>query len=141
GSASIHYHLGNALLGQNEFRAAAAEYAEAVRLQPDYFEANFNLALVLAKLGRTAEPIQYYRAVLRQKPQTVPALQKLAWLLATDPDPQLRNGPEAVQLAAQATQLTPAVATVWDTQAAALAEAGRYPEAVTAATKALELAA
>jgi tetratricopeptide (TPR) repeat protein len=140
GSASIHYHLGNAFLSQNKFREAAAEYSEALRRQPEYLEANFNLALALTKLGRTAEAIRYYRAVLRLKPRNALALQQLAWLLATDPDPRLRNGLEAVRLAEQAIQLTPAVPSVWDTQAAALAEAGQYQAAVTAATKALELA-
>ena len=141
GSASIHYNLGNAFLSQSKFNEAAGEYAQAIRLQPEYLEANFNLALALTKLGRTAEAIQAYGAVLRLQPQNAAALQQLAWLLATDPDPQLRNGPEAVQLAAQATRLTPAVPLVWDAQAAALAETGQYREAIAAATKALELAA
>ncbi|MDB6108364.1 MAG: hypothetical protein JWR69_114 [Pedosphaera sp.] len=139
-SASTYYNLGNALLRQNKIRAAADQYSEAVRLQPDHFEANFNLALALTQIGNTAGAIRHYRVILRLAPQTTPALQKLAWLLATAPEPQLRNGPEAIQLATQAAQLAPGDPLSWDAQAAALADSGRYLEAVTAATKALDLA-
>jgi serine/threonine-protein kinase len=103
-------------------------------------EANFNLALTFAQLGRTADAIQHYRAVLRLDSRNIPALRELAWLLATDPDPQLRNGPEAIRLAAQATQLVPGDAAVWDALAAAQAESGQYAEAVNSANKAIELA-
>jgi cytochrome c-type biogenesis protein CcmH/NrfG len=69
-----------------------------------------------------------------------PAMQKLAWLLATDADDTLRNGAEAVLLALQATQRAPADVAAWDALAAAQAETGKYSEAVVAAGKALELA-
>jgi Flp pilus assembly protein TadD len=139
-SPTIHCHLGDALLGQNNFPGAAAEYSETLRLQPDNLEANFNLAFVLAKLGRAVEAVQYYHVVLRLKPQSVLALQQLAWLLATHPDPQIRDATEAIQLATQATQLAPADPAVWDAQAAALADSGKFPEAAAAAGKALDLA-
>ena len=54
---------------------------------------------VLASLGRSAEAIDQYRTALALPPDLVPALNNLAWILATDPDATNRNGAEAVQLA------------------------------------------
>jgi cytochrome c-type biogenesis protein CcmH/NrfG len=60
--------------------------------------------------------------------------------MATCPDASVRNGTQAVELAEQAEQLSgggnPAILA---TLAAAYAEAGRFPEAVTTAQKALQL--
>ena len=51
-------------------------------------------------------------------------------MMATDPDPSVRNGSEAVRLAERAVQLTGArEPTLLDTLAAAYAEAGRFQEA------------
>ena len=68
-------------------------------------------------------------------------LNDTAWLLATNPNASVRNGPEAVELAQRAVRLSgdqePAIL---GTLAAAFAEAGRFPEAVQTARKALDLA-
>ena len=81
------------------------------------------------------------REAVRLKPDWLEALNNLAWLLATQPDARLRNGPEAVRLASHAVQLTrtnnPGTL---DTLAAAYAEAGHYPAAAEAAQKAMNLA-
>jgi tetratricopeptide (TPR) repeat protein len=65
----------------------------------------------------------------------------LAWLLATTPDATLRKGNEAIQLAEQLVlaggeRLPHAL----HTKAAALAELGRFDEAITTARRAIELA-
>ena len=76
------------------------------------------------------------------RPDWLEALNNLAWLLATRPDAKFRNGPEAVPLAAHAVQLTKTNNPgALDTLGAALAEAGRFSEAVNAARRASELAA
>ena len=62
-------------------------------------------------------------------------------MLATSPDAGLRNGAEAVRLAERACELTHYVEPSFiGTLAAAYAEAGRFPEAVTTAEKAEQLA-
>jgi tetratricopeptide (TPR) repeat protein len=66
----------------------------------------------------------------------------LAWLLATCPQPNIRNGAKAIELAGRAVQLSNGrEPDCLDTLAAAYAEAGRFPEAVQTARKTLELAA
>jgi Flp pilus assembly protein TadD len=62
-------------------------------------------------------------------------------LLATYPQPSLRNGSEAVELAQRANQLAgDRNPTLLCTLAAAYAEAGRFTEAVETAQRALQLA-
>ncbi|MGA3164341.1 MAG: sel1 repeat family protein, partial [Verrucomicrobiota bacterium] len=62
-------------------------------------------------------------------------------VLATCPQASLRNGNKAVELAQRANQLTgDGNPVVLGTLAAAYAEAGRFPEAVETAQRALQLA-
>jgi tetratricopeptide (TPR) repeat protein len=74
-------------------------------------------------------------------PDLPEALNNLAWILAANPDPQVRNGPEAVVLAERACELSKYERPIMvGTLAAAYAEAGRFAEAVAAAEKAKALA-
>ena len=96
---------------------------------------------VLAQLGRSAEAIEQYRLALASVPDLIPALNNLAWILASDPDAANRNGAEAVRLAEQADALSlHQVPVVLGTLGAAYAEAGRFAEAIQAGQKAAELA-
>ena len=82
-----------------------------------------------------------YREALRLNPNLARALNNLAWMLAASPDDDLRNGAEAVRLAERACELTHDGEPLFiGTLAAAYAEAGRFPEAVTTAEKAAQLA-
>jgi Flp pilus assembly protein TadD len=82
-----------------------------------------------------------FRRVLELKPDDADAQNNLAWLLATCPADSLRNGAAAIEHAQRANQLCGGRrADVLNTLAAAYAEAGRFPEALAAARKALELA-
>jgi protein O-mannosyl-transferase len=141
GSASIHFDFGNTLLREIKLRPAADQYLAAARLRPDDLQSQLNLALVYSQLGEAGKAIPRFRAVLRLNPKDVQVTKRLAWILATDPDSRNRSAVEAMELAARATQLAPGDAAAWDTEAAALAEAGRFTEAAAAAAKALALAA
>ena len=66
----------------------------------------------------------------------------MAWLLATDPDADVRDGPESVELATRAAELTQYKnAPILDSLAAAYAATGEFDHAVTTAQKAIALAA
>jgi len=86
--------------------------------------------------------IRECRAALEEDPNNVEALNNLAWILATNPDDNLRNGKEAVDLAERAAAVPDGLdrCSVLDTAAAAYAEVGRYEEAVKLAQEALRLA-
>ena len=82
-----------------------------------------------------------YQILLRSQPEAPNFLNNLAWILATDPQPELRNGNRAVALAAGACSLTHEEEAVpLETLSAAYAEAGRFDDAAAAAQKAHDLA-
>jgi spermidine synthase len=104
-------------------------------------ETETEVAAKLSGRGDFAGAVARYQRALQIDPYLVEALNNLAWLLATCPEASLRNGPEAVQHAEQACQLTQYRRTIMvGTLAAAFAEAGRFSEAVPTAQKACELA-
>ena len=103
--------------------------------------AYFNLGNALDARGKSAPALAAWRAGLAVDPNHVPTLRRAAWLLATNRDPALRNGAEAVALAERAARLTASQdASILDCLAAAYAEAGRYADAVDTATRAQRLA-
>jgi Flp pilus assembly protein TadD len=89
------------------------------------------LAIALDESGHSVEAIQQYERALEISPQSVSALNNLAWLLAACPDPSRRNGARAVQLAQQADQLSGSTnAVVLRTLAAGYAEVGQFGKAI-----------
>ena len=137
-----HNNLGNtlAILGRHE--EAIEHFRAALAVKPDHTAAHNNWALSALELGRAGEAIEHFRSALQLKPDFVEAMSNLAWLLATNPDANLRNGAEALQLAEAACRLThydqPLPLLIF---AAASAETGRWEEAVSLATRATEIAA
>jgi tetratricopeptide (TPR) repeat protein len=115
---------------------------QATALAPDGPDSHVLFAsALLAFPGHDAEAAEHLRLALRRAPVSVEALNGLAWLLATSPDPAVRQAGEAMQLAERAVQASggrdPGVL---DTQAAAQAGAGRMDTAIATARRALELA-
>jgi hypothetical protein len=110
-------------------------------LRKGWADAEMNLGMISTAYQRFSDAIIHYQRVLELDTNSVPALNNLAWLLATASDPQLRNGKEAVRLAERACQLTQyKVAFLVGTLAAAYAEAGRFDDAATNAQEARVLA-
>ena len=134
-------NLGGALLHQGQFDEAIESFRKAIQIKPNFSEALDNLGVALAAQGRFDEAIENYRQAIQIKPNFSEALNNLAWVLAAGPDDKLRNGAEAVRLAERACELTQYGEPLYlETVAAAYAEAGRFPEAVTTAEKAEQLA-
>ena len=97
--------------------------------------------MTLDQSGRTREAVAQYREALRLNPNLTGALNNLAWILASNPNDDLRDGAEAVRLAERACELTHYGQPLFiGTLAAAYAESGRFPEAVTTAEKAEQFA-
>ncbi|HEX3626370.1 MAG TPA: tetratricopeptide repeat protein [Verrucomicrobiae bacterium] len=133
----IQTKLGQAFMKNNEPDKAAPVFAAAIDLQPDDADAYVGLGMISQSSGFDSEAVSEYGKALQADPNSLIALNNLAWLLATDSDPALRNGPEAVSLAEHACQLTHYdKAFLIGTLAAAYAEAGRFDDAVAAAQKA-----
>ena len=134
--------LGNALAAKGRFDEAIKSYRQAILVNSNHSETFFHLGMTLGELGRSREAVAQYREALRLNPNLIGALNNLAWELATSPDDKLRNGAEAVSLAERACELTHYGEPQFvGTLAAAYAEAGDFPEAVTTAEDAERLAA
>jgi tetratricopeptide (TPR) repeat protein len=99
-----------------------------------------NLANVLVAGSKYSAAIEHYNLAIAGNPTWVVPVNSLARLLSMAPDPQLRNGPKALELAQRACQATNFENPVFlETLAAAYAENGRFDEAVAAAQKALAI--
>ena len=134
-------NLGIALADEGQFDEAMENYFKAIQINPNYCEAQNNLGAALTARGRFDEAMESFRKAIQINPNYAKALNNLAWVLAVSPDDELRNGAEAVRLAERACELTHYGKPVFiGTLAAAYAEAGRFPEAVTMAEKAEQLA-
>ena len=134
-------NLGIVLAAKGRLDEATVNYRQSIQVNSNRPETFFHLGATLGQLGRTREAVAQYREALRLNPNLADALNNLAWVLAASPDAELRNGAEAVRLAERACELTQYGEPLYlETVAAAYAEAGRFPEAVTTAEKAEQLA-
>jgi len=135
------YDLGIALLRKQQVDEALVAFHRVTEIQPDNARAHNNLATLLLQKGRVEEAVAHYQRAIALQPGQADLLNNLAWVLATSPKASVRNGARALDLAQQAEGLSggkdPAVL---GTLAAAHAECGRFPEAVSMAQRALELA-
>jgi hypothetical protein len=125
------------------FPEALAVWYGYTSLQPTDYVGLFNRGGVHAELGHFDEAIPDIEQALAQwkAPELEFPTNELAWLLATAPKDNLRNGKRAVELAQRACELTKFKnARFLDTLAAAYAEAGDFARAVQWAQTALELA-
>jgi tetratricopeptide (TPR) repeat protein len=119
---------------------AFADYDNAIRLDPS-LAPNFDLR-GLAWLVRSdyVRSVADFREAIRLDPSRSSAISNLAWLEATCPNPQFRDGTKAVEHATRACELSG-----WKTPnrlstlAAAYAETGDFQNAVKWMEKAIEL--
>ncbi len=138
--AASHALLGLVQLELNNPLAARDAFARALELDSESAELCLHMANVLVSTGDVGAAVDYYRRALALRPGWSPAANNLAWILATWADANIRDGSAAVEVVQTALAASPATAGLLDTLAAALAEAGRFEEAVAAAQQALALA-
>ena len=137
------YNLASALLRKGRTDEAIVEYQKVLQMHPESADAHANLGSAWLAKRRVRDAMAEYTKALQISPENLAALSNLAWLLATSPDPTLRNGPEAVRLAERADSASSRSdkhPTVLRILAAAYAEAGQFAEAKETAQHALEAA-
>jgi Flp pilus assembly protein TadD len=134
-------NLADCLDAEGRFEEAIAEFRTALERAPDHSEIWRHLGNTLLKAGQSQEAEKAYRQALKLNPNGPVILNDLAWFLATDSHPELRNGAEAITLAQRACELTagndPRCLGTLD---AAYAEADRFAEAIATAERAEEVA-
>jgi tetratricopeptide (TPR) repeat protein len=139
-SAEFHRQLAGALKSMGDFKEAIKEQETSAHLESDQSELLIELAALYTHESRHADAIKCYQSALDSNPFFMPARKGLAWLLATSPDPSIRKGKKALQIAGEACgsagHKDPALEIVF---AAAQAEEGLFQEAALTANKALAL--
>jgi protein O-mannosyl-transferase len=138
---SVYYELARIFALQGKYREAIETLDRALAIEPADWRLRSLLGLALYKSGDRTAAAEQYREASRLNPGWPRILSQKAWILATHPDPKMRNGNQSIQLAEQACQATAnRDARYLDTLAAAHAEAGNFPRAVETAKHALATA-
>ena len=141
GDVESLYNLALALNQQQEWKEAAAILARLGPDRPQDANLHYQLGLAQFHLRQTQEARSHLAHALLLQADFPEALDRLSWILSTDPHAEFRNGPEALRMAQRACELTgERQALLEATLAAAYAETGQFPEAVRTAQTALTLA-
>lgn len=136
-----HHRLGQLLESKGINDQALKHYRRSVEIKPDVALYNYYLGNFLASQGETTEAIDIFNRVLNLDPNYMPAVPQLAFILAANPDPNIRDPNRALELALHADRLTAdrdinALAAL----AAAYAANNHFDIAVRTAEKAIVLA-
>jgi tetratricopeptide (TPR) repeat protein len=140
--AEAYSNAGDALRRQGKATEAIRRYQQALQIRPGLPEAQQKIGEILYQRGDYSGAVAHWRDVVRLQPRAIATLNRLAWVLATNPDASIRNAEEAVAMAERAVRLSggqdPAIL---DTLAAAYAEGGRFRDAAESARRGADLSA
>ena len=129
-----HNYLGIALSNADRVQEAIEQYEQALRLKPDYAEAQYNLGNALLASGRTQEAASHWQQAVNIDPNYTDARNNLGAALA-----QAGRFPEAIAQFDSVLRITPQDAEVHYNLAVALEQAGRIEEAIGHYEQALRL--
>ena len=134
--SAAHLRLGDALRRTGRFEAALPQYRQVQGEQ-----ARFGEAMALVRLGRYGEALRVLDAAGERYPGEPSFPHARARLLAAAPDDGVRDGARALALVEGLVTDGYRTAGVAETMAMALAELGRFPEAVEWQGRAMQVAA
>jgi protein O-mannosyl-transferase len=130
--------LGAALCSTGRCGEGLDHLHRAAALAPQNPAAARNLAEALAATGDRRQAVQFFRRAVDLRPDDVFLLNQASWLLATAPEPDVRDGQTALSMAERAVRLTDGRDAVsLDSLAAAYAELNRFAEARAAIQQAI----
>lgn len=134
--AEIRLRLADSLRRQGRLEDALSQYGKAVALEAGSETAWLGEAEILARLGRFEEAITRLETAHNLMPTSGLVAQGLARFLATCPDPSLRDGERALDLATRVVKARPTLLNV-QTLAMAYAELGQCEQAAEWQSRAL----
>ena len=137
---TAHYNLSSAFLKKGEIDEAIFHCRAVLSTQPEHADAHTILASAFLQKGEIGTAIEQYKKTLEIMPRSVPALNNLAWILATYSDPAFRDGTKALELAQRANEFSGRNnPIILRTLAAAHANVGQFSMAVEVGQLALSL--
>ncbi|PYI94793.1 MAG: hypothetical protein DMF00_17280, partial [Verrucomicrobia bacterium] len=135
---TAHSSLAVAMEHIGDLSAAARQLGYVMMLQPNAEKALAQLHQIVLSLAKAPDGLPRLRDIATNAPDSPRMLDELAWLLATYPDSNSRDGTEAVRVAERACTLTDRrVPAFLATLAAAYAETGDFSRSVAAGEEAL----
>jgi tetratricopeptide (TPR) repeat protein len=130
---------GEVFIKRKEYDKAIAEFSDLLTNNPGYFFALYNRSEAYVRSRQFDKALMDIQQAL-QNESKVPGLHmNLARILSSSPDPKLRNGTKAVEVAKKAVEMLKyRDGRYLDTLAAAHAEAGEFDKAVEVQQKAID---
>jgi Flp pilus assembly protein TadD len=133
-SSQLHDFMGATLAEEGKFEPAIAEFREALRIRPHYFEATCDLGAALDQRGETDAAIAYLREARRLRPKDAKAHLNLGAALVHQ-----GHVDEAVALYREALELQPNFPNLHFNLGIAHLHQRKVDQAITALTRAVEL--
>jgi tetratricopeptide (TPR) repeat protein len=124
---------------KHDYARAIAAFREAVRIDPTSAETNFNLGLNLRFNGDYEAAIPVFREAIKLKPDYARALINLSRCLTLCNDAELRNSPEAMQVAEAGVKLLPQSELSWIALGWAQYRRGDWQKAIASIDKSIAL--
>jgi tetratricopeptide (TPR) repeat protein len=134
----IYYFRGMAHFNNGNYDLAISDYTKAIELFKEDGNHYFMRGRALLRKGLYDLALADFDETVKLYPGHADAYNEQAWILATCPDEQYRDGVKAVELAENAVALSP-TPRVLDTLAAAYAEAGMFDDAVATQEEAISI--
>jgi serine/threonine-protein kinase len=139
--AHTHHYRGRVYhWRKGDYEKALADYTKALELDPDIEMVNYRRGQVRAGLKKYSEAREDFSTALRRTPDYPNLLNSLAWLMATCPDADHRDGAKALEYAWKAHEKSGGKdPEILETLAASFAEARQFDDAIQWQKKALQL--
>ncbi len=140
--AYLHVRQARELLNEKKYDEAQREVDRALAANPKMHRAVYVRGKIFEAQGNSEKAVAAYTEYIRREPKSDDGYHARAWVLATSADAKIRSGEKAVNDARTAGRLFEwRDSRLLDTLAAALAEAGKFKEAVAWQELAVRIAA